>query len=46
MTVHKAVGNTIDFYNVQFYNQGDTRYDTYNTLFLQSGSTFSGTSVY
>lgn len=30
MTVHQKIGNTIDFYNVQFYNQGNTtRYETY-----------------
>lgn len=45
MTVHKQVGNLIDFYNVQFYNQGDTKYDSYETLFMTSGSFFSGTSV-
>ena len=45
MTIHKAVGNLIDFYNVQFYNQGDTKYDSYNGLFTESGSVFSGTSV-
>ena len=45
MTVHQKVGNTIDFYNVQFYNQETTSYDTYQTLFEQSGSVFSGTSV-
>jgi len=33
-TVHKEVGDTIDFYNMQFYNQGNNRYDTYQTLFL------------
>lgn len=27
--VDKEVGQTIDFYNVQFYNQGDTQYNTY-----------------
>lgn len=27
--VHKEVGSLINFYNVQFYNQVDTRYDTY-----------------
>lgn len=41
----RKVGKTIDFYNVQFYNQGNTKYDTYETLFLNSGSYFSGTSV-
>lgn len=45
VTVHQQVGNLIDFYNVQFYNQGNTQYDTYNGLFLSSGSVFSGTSV-
>lgn len=35
----------IDFYNVQFYNQGDTKYDTYETLFVNSGGYFSGTAV-
>ena len=29
VTVNQKVGNLIDFYNVQFYNQGDTTYDTY-----------------
>ena len=45
MTVHRQVGNLIDFYNVQFYNQGDTKYDSYNELFLSATSVFSGTSV-
>ena len=35
--VHKQVGNKIDFYNVQFYNQGNTTYDTYDSLFVDSG---------
>lgn len=45
VTVNKEVGKLIDFYNVQFYNQGDTKYDTYEALFESSGSFFSGTSV-
>lgn len=45
ISVHKAVGNTIDFYNVQFYNQLETKYDSYNELFIAATSTFSGTSV-
>ncbi len=45
MTVHQKVGNTIDFYNVQYYDQGTNKYDTYQTLFEQSGSVYSGTSV-
>ena len=39
------MGHLIDFYNVQFYNQGNTTYDTYEKLFLQSGGYFPGTSV-
>lgn len=30
---------------MQFYNQGDTRYDTYEELFLKATGTFSGTSI-
>jgi chitinase len=29
VTVDKKVGNSIDFYAVQFYNQGDTQYNSY-----------------
>jgi len=35
----------IDFYFVQFYNQGDTRYDTYDELFIKSTGYFAGTAV-
>jgi chitinase len=38
----------VDFYNVQFYNQGATCYTTYEGLFVNSGkscSTFPGTSI-
>lgn len=41
----KEVGSLIDFYNVQFYNQGDTRYNTYSELFIRSTGFFSNTSV-
>ena len=30
IAVHQAVGSLINFYNVQFYNQVDSRYDTYD----------------
>ncbi len=30
---------------MQFYNQGDTKYDTYTQLFNQATGYFSGTSV-
>ncbi len=45
VTVHREVGNLIDFYNVQFYNQGDTRYNSYDELFIKASGFFSGTSV-
>lgn len=45
VTVNSQVGSLIDFYNVQFYNQGDTRYNTYDELFLRATGFFSGTSV-
>lgn len=43
--MNTQVGSTIDFYNVQFYNQGNSKYDTYSLLFLTSGGYFTGTSV-
>jgi len=36
---------TVNFYNVQFYNQGQSCYTDYNGLFKTSCSTFPGTSV-
>ena len=45
VTVDQKVGSTIDFYNVQFYNQGDTKYNSFEELFTKSTGPFSGTSV-
>ena len=45
MTVHQQVGHLIDFYNIQFYNQGDNTYDTYDRLFVKSVGSFANTSV-
>ena len=45
LAVDKAVGSTIQFYNVQFYNQGSTSYNTSNSLFNVSGGWARGTSV-
>ena len=45
VTIHKEVGHLIDFYNVQFYNQGDTQYNSYEELFIHSTGTFSNTAV-
>jgi chitinase len=45
LEVEKEVGNLIDFYNVQFYNQGTTSYDTYDSLFVKSNGWATTTSV-
>ena len=45
VTVNNKVGSTIDFYTIQFYNQGNTQYNSYQELFTKATGTFSGTSV-
>jgi chitinase len=45
MNVHNEVGDLIDFYNIQFYNQGTSTYDTYETLFRTSNGWASRTAV-
>ena len=45
LAVDQEVGDLIDLYLVQFYNQGNTGYDTYQTLFIQSNGWSTGTSV-
>jgi chitinase len=45
LAVHHRAGHLIDFYNIQFYNQGNTTYYTYQRLFIESGGYFPGTSV-
>lgn len=27
--IHREVGDIIDFYNIQYYNQGDSAYNSY-----------------
>jgi len=45
-TVDQKVGHMIDFYFVQFYNQVETKYDSYEELFVHAtGPVFAGTSV-
>lgn len=44
--IHSAVGSGIDFYNVQFYNQGHGAYTDCDGLLFQSTSTWPGTSVF
>lgn len=45
VAVHAAVGDLIDWYNVQFYNQGNSQYNTYQELFVHSTGSFPGTAV-
>ncbi|KAK8849537.1 hypothetical protein IAR55_004871 [Kwoniella newhampshirensis] len=44
--IHQQVGDLIDFYNVQFYNQGQDQYVTCDTLIENSGYNWPGTSVF
>lgn len=46
LKVDKAVGSMVDWYNVQFYNQGATEYVDCNGLFVQSSSAWPQTSVF
>lgn len=45
LAIDQAVGSMIQFYNVQFYNQGSTPYNTSAGLFNSSGGWAAGTSV-
>ena len=45
LKVHSQAGSGIDFYNIQFYNQGANEYITYQTIFVASANWFPGTSV-
>ncbi len=45
-TINDQVGDLINFYIVQFYNQGDSQYNSYNELFVHAtGAAFNGTAV-
>lgn len=46
LTVHREVGHLIDFYNIQFYNQGTSSYDSYSSLFRNSSGWATGTAVF
>ena len=40
------MGSLIDFYMIQFYNQANSKYNTYDELFIHAtGDVFNGTSV-
>ncbi|KAF9266947.1 glycoside hydrolase [Marasmius fiardii PR-910] len=46
LAVHKAVGNLIDWYNVQFYNQGASEYVTCDGLLNTSSGTWPQTALF
>merc|ERR1712110_316684 len=46
LRVHKEVGDLIDWYNIQFYNQGDENYGTCDNLFNKANPEWPETSVF
>ncbi|KAF7308782.1 Glycoside hydrolase family 18 protein [Mycena kentingensis (nom. inval.)] len=46
LRVHQAVGSLIDWYNVQFYNQGANEYTTCANLLNTSSSTWPNTALF
>ncbi|KAF9648685.1 glycoside hydrolase family 18 protein [Thelephora ganbajun] len=46
LTVHREVGDLIDWYNIQFYNQGNTEYTTCHNLLRASSSQWPKSSVF
>jgi chitinase len=45
MTVHSDVGHLIDFYNIQYYNQGNNPFESFEEIFLESTPNSPETSV-
>ncbi|KAN0130843.1 glycoside hydrolase [Lactarius tabidus] len=46
LAIDQAVGSLIDWYNVQFYNQGSSMYSTCTGLLTSSGGAYPGSSVF
>jgi len=46
LKVHSSVGSLIDWYNIQFYNQGASEYTTCANLLTTSSSTWPQTAVF
>lgn len=46
LKIHATVGSLIDWYNIQFYNQGSSEYTTCASLLTASSDTWPGTSVF
>mmetsp|Transcript_9519 Transcript_9519/g.10523 ORF Transcript_9519/g.10523 Transcript_9519/m.10523 type:complete len:333 (+) Transcript_9519:291-1289(+) len=45
LEVDKQVGHLIDYYNVQFYNQDQSSYDTLESLFINSNGWATNSSI-
>ena len=45
MSVHNQKGSMIDFYNIRYFNQGDSTYNTAASLFTQSTGWATNTAV-
>ncbi|KAJ7116028.1 glycoside hydrolase [Mycena epipterygia] len=46
LRVHESVGDLIDWYNIQFYNQGATEYNTCSNLLAQSSTQWPQTALF
>jgi len=46
LKVDQEAGSLIDWYNVQFYNQGTSEYTTCTNLLTTSGGTYPGSSLF
>jgi len=46
LTVHQNVGDDIDWYGIQFYNQGPTPYDSFSNFFVASIGWAEQSAVY
>ncbi|KZV72254.1 carbohydrate-binding module family 5 protein [Peniophora sp. CONT] len=46
LAVHNAVGSSIDWYNIQFYNQGQSQYTDCTGLLTASGGQYPGSSLF
>ena len=45
MKIHQEVGSLIDWYNIQYYNQGASTYASYDALFVKADGWATGTAV-
>ncbi|VDC02895.1 unnamed protein product, partial [Peniophora sp. CBMAI 1063] len=46
LAVHQSVGSMIDWYNIQFYNQGQSEYTDCTGLLTASGGQYPGSSIF